>query len=690
MDAEWASYGPEARAICESFVRGINAYVEAIERGDAELPAEFRVMGTRPAAWSAEDVVRIRSHGWTRNALSEAIRANVIARAGLQADGLRMNLEPSITPHAAEDLDLSSIRLNGLDAYRLAIAPVTFEPARLAATFDQAWQWTSVTPAGEVVSNASSGGSNNWAMHGSRTNTGRAILASDPHRAHSLPSLRYLIHLSSPDLDVIGAVEPNFPGITIGHNGHVAFGLTLFLGSDQEDVYVYELSPERADDYRYRAGWEQMRRIEETVDVKGSPPQPVVLKFTRHGPVVFDDADQHRAYAIRTVWSEPGTAPYGAALAAMRARTVEEFKSAMRRWRAPAVNQVCADVTGNIAWIAAGLTPIRRNWDGLLPVPGDGRYEWDGFLDPHDLPCTMNPESGFVASANAMNLPNDWDRTRRPMGYEWDEPSRARRIHEVLSGGPPHSLVDSCAMQADVVSLPARRLGALIRVDDLANVSPPSRRALALLQDWDHRLDSGSAPAALFEVWWSNYLRPSVIDGLVRDPSARALVAPGDVEAILRDIERIPATERRALFDVSLAAAYNRCVELFGDGERSWSWGRIHAISFEHVVWNERTHPAPGGNIAPLPLGGSESTLNKAVYRPKDFGVVMGASVRMVIDVGAWDNSVWINAPGQSGDPRSPHFADLASIWSRNGYVPMAYSRDAVEQAIERRLVLRP
>jgi len=690
MDAEWASYGPEARAICESFVTGINAYVDAIARGEAELPEEFGVMGTRPSRWSAEDVVRIRSHGWTRNALSEAIRANVISRAGLRADGLRMNLEPDVTPHAAEGLDLASIGLNVLDAYRLAIAPVTFEPARLRATLDEAWHWASVTPAGEVVSNAPSTGSNNWAIHGSRTDTGRAILANDPHRVHSIPSLRYLIHLSSPDLDVIGAVEPNFPGVTIGHNGHVAFGLTLFLGSDQEDVYVYEVSGERADDYRYRAGWEQMRRIEETVDVKDSPPQPVVLKFTRHGPVIFDDADQHRAYAIRTVWSEPGTAPYGAALAAMRSRSVDEFRSAMRRWRAPAVNQVCADVTGNIAWIAAGLTPIRRNWDGLLPVPGDGRYEWDGFLDPDDLPSKMNPECGFLASANAMNLPDDWDRMRRPMGYEWDDPSRVRRIHEVLTGASRHSLADSCALQADVVSLPARRLSALIRADDFANAAPTSRRALALLQDWDHRLDRDSAAAALFEIWWSNYLRPSVIDRLVRDPAARALVAPGDVEAILREIEQMPAAQRRGLFDESLAAACSCCVGFFGDDERSWSWGRIHGITFNHAVWNERMHPAPSANIPTLPLGGSESTLNKAAYRPKDLGVVMGASVRMVIDVGAWDNSVWINAPGQSGDPRSPHFTDLASTWSRDEYVPMAYSRGAVERAIERRLVLRP
>jgi penicillin amidase len=692
MDAEWASYGSGARAICEAFVNGINGYIDLIDQDPERLPPEFTALGTRPAKWRAEDVVRIRSHGWMRNAISEVLRANVVARAGVDADRLRMNLEPPVTPHVADGIDLSAIPPDVLDVYKLATAPVVFRRDRLQAWPADAWNWTTVTPSGEVVRRARPEESNNWAVHGSRTITGRPILATDPHRLHSVPSLRYLVHLTAPGIDVIGAGEPAFPGIAIGHNGDAAFGLTLFLGPDQEDVYVYDTHESHPASYRYGGASEEMRLVDEVFQVKGQPSGTLTLKFTRHGPVVYEDAGGHRAFAIRTVWSEPGTAPYGASLLAMRSRTCDEFHRAMRAWRVPAVNQVYADRRGDIAWITAGLAPIRRNWDGLLPVPGDGRYEWDGFLDPDLLPAARNPGSGFVLSANAMNLPADWPRRDRPIGYEWDDPSRAMRIREVLHDDRRHSIVASCALQNDVVSLPARRLCALLGA--IQSGDPEMTQALPLLRDWNHELSSESAPAALFEIWWTRHLRPRLLERLVPDSRTRSFIAPPDIESVVSALEAsgtLAPDSRDALIAATLRDAFRDATALMGSDPRRWSWGRVHDASFEHPL-SALVEPAArlAPEIGPFPLGGSESTVMKATYRPGDFRVTIGASVRIVADVGDWDRSVWINTPGQSGDPRSPHYGDLAPIWARGECVPMLYTPDAVDGAAAHRIVLTP
>jgi penicillin amidase len=692
MATEWACYGEDAEAICTAFADGINAYVDLVAREPARLPPEFVTFGTGPVRWSAADVVRVRTHGWVRNALSEVVRAHVTARAGAATDLLRARLDPPIEPHVADGLDLASIPLAVLDTYKLAVAGVTFSAARLEASLEEAGAWRRVTATGEVIAEAAMTGSNNWVVDGQHTATGRPVLANDPHRAHAVPALRYLVHLTAPGFDAIGGGEPILPGIMLGHNGHSAFGLTLFFGPDEEDVYVYETGPEGSENYRYGDGWEKMRIIEERIAVKGAPDQMLRLAFTRHGPVIHEDHAAGRAYAVRTVLTEPGTAPYAASLISMRARSFDEFRAAMRHWAVPAVNQVYADAGGDIGWVVAGWSPVRDNWDGLLPVPGDGRYEWQGMLAPDQLPWSRNPAKGFFATANEMNVPADWPTPPERMGFEWWEPSRTRRIHEVLSAQTAHLVSDSQALQTDVVSMPARRLLAL-----LAATGAAADAALLLLRGWDCRLDADSGPAALFELWWSLHLKPAVIALLVPDESLRALVlAPGDVESILRAIETPPAAlggtagRDRLLLD-TLAAAYRDVAARLGEDTAQWAWGRLHHGRFTHAaspLWSEQERAR--GNVGPLPKSGGDSTPMMAAYRLGDFSVSLGASVRMVVDVGAWDNSVCINAPGQSGDPRSPHYADLAPLWAKGEYVPMLYSREAVERAAKTRLVLRP
>ncbi|HEU4987707.1 MAG TPA: penicillin acylase family protein [Rhizobiaceae bacterium] len=685
MAAEWRCYGDDAETICTAFAEGINAYVGLVEKGVMPLPEEFERLGTRPARWRPEDVVRIRTHCLSRNATSEVLRANVLALAGAETDLLRANLAPSVP--AEEWEKTAHVPLEALQLYELATAPVSFSPERLAATIDETEHWARVTARKEVVRADPKEGSNNWAIAGSRTESGRPIMASDPHRAHAVPSLRYLVHLTAPGVDLIGAGEPSSPGIMAGHNGHSAFSLTIFP-ADQEDVMVYETDPQAPDRYRYGGGFEEMVTVTETFQVKGAPDQKCDLQFTRHGPVIYRDDSRHMAVALRTVFTEPGSAPYMASLTSMRSKSYDSFKQAMAHWGAPTVNQVYADVAGQIGWLPAGYIPKRAGWRGLVPVSGDGRFEWQGFLEQSDKPEIVDPECGFVYSANEMNLPANWDHDALPVSFEWHEDGRAERIASVFGKGARLGIKDSCALQTDVHSSVAVRLVRLLPDD-------ADDDCIAMLKAWDCSIDADSAAALLLEYWWSIFLKPALLKRVAADPSLRALLAPGNSAAILAALEQDKGSivhegrgDRAELLRTTLRQAHAALAEKFGKDTAAWRWGDLHKGYFGHAL--SGAHKGRGLDVGPLAKGGSDTTVMMAAYDPGNFHVTTGASVRMVIDVGAWDESVAINAPGQSGDPSSPHYADLAPIWAAGGYVPLLYSKEAVAAATETVIRLEP
>ncbi|MGH1590905.1 penicillin acylase family protein [Methylobacterium phyllosphaerae] len=518
-----------------------------------------------------------------------------------------------------------------------------------------------------------------------RTATGRPILASDPHRIYLQPSLRYAVHLTAPGFDVIGAGEPALPGISIGHNGHAAFSLTI-APMDQEDLFVCETDPADPDRYRSGDGWARIARITERIPVRGGPDETAVLGFTRHGPVICEGAG--RAFALRTVWSEPGSAAYLGSLAYLGARTPEAFGEALRHWSAPSVNQLYADAMGRIAWFMAGKAPLRPVHDGLLPVPGDGRHDWTGFHDPDALPRIVDPEPGWLATANEMNLPPDYPAEERKVGFEWAEPWRARRIRAVLGGQTRHSLADSQALQGDVFSEPALRLAELVRALPAA-ADPDIASAQALLASFDGALHHASAAAALLEVFWVRHLRPSLLEALVPDAGTRRLLPPGDTQSLIERLETgLEPAARAALLTKCLGDACRTCRERMGADPSGWSWGRLHHALFAHPLTALR--PDPGWDVGPLPVGGAAASVMHAEYRIDTFRLTHGASFRMVVDVGDWDRSVFINVPGQSGDPGSPHYADLAPVWGRQDYVPMLYGREAVDAATETVITLTP
>lgn len=690
MDREWRIYSSkqtrELEPITQRFVDGINAYVDWTEKNPAGVPWEFKQIGYKPAKWTAEDVIRIRSHGLTRNLNSEVARAKTLcATKDVEVDQVRFGLTNDWKAAVPEGLD-PCLPADVLKTFQLATQNVRVTKDALKLGVGP--QVVAMLE-GEVPPE----GSNSWVVAPSRSATGRAIMANDPHRAYSAPSLRYIAHLSAPGLDVIGAGEPALPGISLGHNGTIAFGLTIF-NIDQEDLYTYELNAEGTQ-YKYKDGWETFKVMRESIPVKGGAPREVELAFTRHGPVVHLDKDKRRAYAVRSGWLEAGMSPYFGSLDYMRAKDFNAFKAGLVNWGAPTLNQVYADVKGNIGWAASGLAPRRPTWDGLLPVPGDGRYEWDGIWRGPDLPSAYNPAAGFIATANGYNIPDAYPARERKLGFEWTNPSRRDRVHEVLGGLKKISIEDSQSLQNDILSIPARRLVALLA--PLSSEDEKTKRALAFLRGWDARLTADSPQAALEEVWNLKHLRKAYRDAVLK-PEAAAAFATADVNVMLAALEKPDArfgenaaAKRDEILLASLKGAWQEMEKVQGPEPSMWQWGKLHHNLNEHpfaAIVDDATRARI--NVGPIAKNGSEHTPSQSLTRATDFRQMNGPSVRVVVDVGNWDNSRAVNHPGQSGDPASPHYRDLAPLWSTGQYFPLLYSRKAVERATEQVIRLVP
>jgi penicillin G amidase len=684
MNKEWAAYGPSARQIAENFVAGINAYVDWLTQHPERTPWEFKQLGYRPAKWTADDVVRIRSHGLTRNLDSEVARAKVVCAAGLPSDEVRVGLQPPWHTQVPPGVD-PCLPNNLLKVFALATQEVHLTPNALNAAKSDA-------PTDTLE------GSNNWVISPAKSATGRAIMANDPHRAYSEPSLRYISHLDAPTLHVIGANEPALPGVSLGHNDSIAFGYTIFP-IDQEDLYIYQLNPDNPGQYKYEGGWESFRMVREEIKVKGQAPVPVDLTFTRHGPVIFVDQQTHRAFAVRSAWLEPGMAPYYGSVRYMRAENFEQFKQATESWSAPSSNLVYADVQGNIGWVVGGLAPIRPNWDGLLPVPGDGRFEWAGRWKAEQLPRSYNPSSGYITTSNEMNLPADYPYQERKLGFEWANGSRHQRIDEVLSQASKFSIEDSMQLQNDELSIPARRLIALLK--PLSSDDPKTTAALGILTNWNARVDADLPAAALQEVWFSRHLGRDYERVVLSQKAADAVAETGtgpDAAGMLSALEQ-PEThfdgnaveKRNQLLLSSLRAAYEEMERLQGPDAKQWNWGKLQYNLSEHpfaAIVDDAMRARI--NVGPIEKNGSPFVPNASGYRARDFRQMSGPSVRVVIDVGNWDNSRAVNHPGQSGDPDSPHYRDLAPLWRNGRYFPLLYSRVAIENATEKKIKLVP
>lgn len=661
MYREWLAYGSDAKKIAESFTAGINAYIDLLGTNPELMPPEFELLGYEPARWHAADVVRIRSHGLLRNVGNEVRRARIACLADLDTAAIWTRLEPDWTTEIPDGLDPCEIPADVLRTYSLARSGVTF-PDQAAARSN---------PEFELQNRLD--GSNNWVISPSRTSTGRPILANDPHRGHSVPSLRYISHLVAPGMNVIGAGEPSLPGISIGHNDRIAFGLTIF-SIDQEDLYVYE---KQGNKYRYGDSWLTFRTVTENVKVRGQADSTIAMSFTRHGPVIYEN--EEKAFAVRAGWLEPGMAPYFGSVEYMRAANWREFLGALNRWGAPSENQVYADVEGNIGYKPAGLFPKRPNWDGLLPVPGDGRYEWDGFHDMDVLPVEYNPARGFTGTANSMNLPANYPINQYPMGFEWVEPWRYARMWQFLEEKRTFNLNDSTVLQRDYQSLLAPEV--IRRIPD--TFSGPAAR---MLKSWDGVLSPDSGPGALYMIWMYRHLRPAIAVELL--PEEPGLVASIDHREL---IELLAQPDFIELIGPTLDAAYADASAELGDDPSAWAWGSIHRTRFTHPLLHLASGELAEQMAYPTyPRGGSMHTTNNTSFYSPALRVDHGASYRQVLDVGNWDAATMTNVPGQSGDPRSPFYDNLLQGWAEDRSFPLLYSREKVLEHQAFRIDLTP
>ena len=696
MTREMNHYHDRGDQIIPAFVRGINAYIDQTVEHPELLPLEFRLLGITPRHWTPEVVIS-RHQGLVGNVGSEIRNAGAVALLGEDAVK-ELNYyygDPDLTIDPA--IDVSLLRDDILNLYRAPRRALQFQPEDVIAAHrsdPETFELLAAALPSEIdmaQEDYEAIGSNNWVVAGSRTLTGFPMMANDPHRAQGAPSLRYWVHLVAPGWNVIGGGEPVLPGVSIGHNGHGAWGLTVF-GQDNEDLYVYDTNPANPNQYRYLGRWETMTIIEDSVPVKGEAPVEVELKYTRHGPVLYEDTVHHTAYAVRAAWLDYGSAPYLASLRMDQARTWDEFREACSYSRIPSENMVWADRDKNIGYQAVGVSPIRPNHSGLVPVPGDGRYEWDGYLPIKALPHVLNPDKGFYGTANNYLVPDGYPHWEA-LHYTWGDQMRAARVEEVLDSGRHMTVADMMRLQHDELTVAGRNIVPLLREVEMDD--PEVARLRDLLIDWDHVLDKDSVAAAVYATF-ERRLRDNVRDAVVPEVARAAirgintkrmidwLVAPdgrfGDA----------PVAGRDAILAVSLTETLADLRGRFGPDPSTWHYGQER---FKHALIR---HPMTAAvspdvrrrlDVGPLPRGGYGGTVHNT---GGDDNQTSGASFMIVADTSDWDNSVGLNTPGQSGNPDSSHYRDLFELWARGKYFPIFYSRAKVDSVTESTTLLRP
>jgi penicillin G amidase len=707
LTAELNWYHPHGEAIVTAFVDGINAYIDEALRHPSGLPMEFALLGIKPEKWTPAVVIS-RHNGLLGNIgqelnMAQSVRIlgveKVKSLSGFYGGDPDLEVDPAI--------DLSLINPGILELYNAFREPITFTSSDVEAASrnDSRAPGQSLELAGpahhvdavaaptavDLSQRQEDIGSNNWVVSGRLTQSGKPLLMNDPHRLQQAPSLRYWSHLVAPGWNVIGGGEPMLPGVSIGHNDAGAWGLTIF-GTDGEDLYVYETNPANPNQYQYRGRWEDMRVIKETIKVKGEAPAAVDLKFTRHGPVLSEDTQHHKAYALRAAWMEIGAAPYLASLRMDQARSWDEFREACSYSRIPAENMVWADVTGTIGYQAVAIAPIRRNFSGLVPVPGDGRYEWDGYLPIKALPHVVNPDKGYFATANNYLFPPDYPYPEA-QHHTGADPFRASRISEVLASGRLHSVADMMRLQNDDLSIPARALVPLLR--GVAIADPAVSKARDSLLGWNYVLDKDSVAAGVYEMWQRRILA-NVRDLLVAK-EARDVFGLLSMTKIIDWMQAPdgrfgpdPIAGRDTILTSSLEQAVAELTKKLGSDASRWQLGQDmyhHALIHHPLSAAAKPDVRSRLDVGPMPRGGDSYTVTATGGADNQ---TSGGSLKMIANLDDWDTSVALNNPGQSGDPNSTHYRDLFELWARGRYFPIFYSRRKVESVTERTLMLQP
>ena len=690
LTKEMNHYHNDGSEIITSYTNGVNAYIDEILKTPNLLPIEFKALGIKPEKWTP-DVVISRHQGLLGNIKSELQIGRAVAKIGV--DKVReltwfhpkkpnINIDPSINKELLFD-DI-------LELYNAYRKTVKFKEADILLEYRKSDKLTALFQMNEGENDSLAIGSNNWVVSGNKMEDGNTYMANDPHRTIAVPSLRYMTHLVAPGWNVIGGGEPEIPGISIGHNEFGSWGLTVFR-TDGEDLYVYDLNPNNINQYKYKGDWVDMQAISETIKVKGQNNTIVDLFYTRHGPVAYIDKENFKAYAVRCAWLEPGGSPYLASLRMDQAKNWKEFREACDFSHIPGENMIWADKEGNIGWQAVGIAPIRNNFSGLVPIPGDGRYEWDGYLPIIEKPNAFNPSNGFISTANQNVTKNDyehWD----AIGYSWSDPYRGERVNEVLNSGKKMSMNDMKALQVDYLSVPARILTPLLTQ---INFSGKSANAKAMLTKWDFKLHSNSIEAAIY-VAWENEIKKLANDKFIPN-SVRKFITSIQMKKIV-DWIIYPDSKfgndavlgRNQFLSEAFNAAIKNLEEMLGENLNNWQYGqeKFKHTSMEHALGDAVNKETKAKlNLGPLPRGGNAYTPGSTGGNNRQSS---GASFRMIVNTGDWDAAIGTNSPGQSGNPESPFYSNLFDSWAKDQYFPIYYSRKKIDSVTVNSITLNP
>jgi penicillin G amidase len=673
-ERDWREAEAEERAALEAYSAGVNAYIAR-----AKMPLEFTIVRSRPEPWTPVDSLAFgRLFGWalTGNWDSEIVRSWTIERFGAE---LMAELEP-MYPAGAPVIVPPGTEAKGA-------RPDLLEDLRQLE---------------DLVSLPRRGASNNWAVDGTKSATGKPLLASDPHLTLSVPPIWWEMHLDSPGMKAAGVGLPGLPAVVMGHNDRIAWGMTA-AQVDGDDLFVEQVDPADAPRYRQNGKWSRGEVFREEIAVrKRSEPVVEEVLVTRHGPVISPAIrGETRTLSLKTTALEPAH-QVKAMMKVMRAQNWEEFREALRLWPFPSLNFAYADVDGNIGYQLAGLAPVRGKGHGTVPSPGwTEEYDWKGFIPFDELPNTYNPKTHWVASAN--NKITD-DKYPYFLSTENADGFRQKRIIEMLEANDKHSATDFAGMQVDQMSLAAKELVPMIVA--LAPEDEWCRRAITFLKAWDFRLTSDSVAACIYEVFFTHMVRRTLEEKLgswsdfflgkgihMLRPQTLFFLASHSwlMEKMRERPDWFEGKRWPEAIEEALGSAVGELRSLLGDEVSRWQWGRLHKQWFKHILGSQRGLDRIF-NRGPVPVGGDANTVWQAAFVPYHGYDVNSftASWRQIIDLADFNQSRATLPPGESGHVGSRHYADMISMWRRGQYHPMLWDRDQVEAQARGRLELAP
>lgn len=681
-ERELAMLDAETRSVLDSYAAGINAYITS---HGGRLPVEFQALSHTPKPWTPLDTLvwgKVMASTLSWNHVLETLRADLLTKLGQPA-------AQQLMPPYAYGLPINVP--DGIQEYNWSPEAGTPLPDDVAELLNR---------------HHISQGSNNWVLDGSRTASGKPLLANDTHLGLGMPSSWYENGLHGGRFDTVGFTFPGVPAVIIGHNQRIAWGVTD-LPSDVQDLYVEKLNDrEHPTQYEYMNTWHDLEIRQEVIEIQGSEPITLEVGITRHGPIINDIVPrmaEGEPVALR--WSTlDGANLMRGVLQINLATNWDQFRTALTFWDSPTQHFVYADVDGNIGYHTAGDLPLRKpGHQGLFPVPGwTDEYEWDGMIEDDELFSVFNPPDKFFATANDAVVPASYQ-YHQAYGYEWTDPYRIKRIKDHLAVTSGATVEDMRALQADSFSEPAELLRPY-----LLSVTPQNdleRQALEQVKSWDLRFETDRVGATIFQVWsWflvENTLRDELGEKTLIAYRGYGWLSMGMLVDMIDepnnawfDDRSTDAVESRDdISRRSLADALEWLQTRHGASVSGWTWGRIHTITFVHQPFGQSGIPIVERifNSQTIPARGSEFTINSAWLTPgRSFRMDGGTAQRMVINLADWDDSGAINSTGQSEHIFHPHRTDMIEPWEKVELHPMLFSREAVEASSASRLTLTP